>query len=86
MKPPIARKEPKITKIHGYELTDDYYWMRDRGDEKSPEIIKYLEDENAYTALVMKTYEGLVDRIYNEIIGRIKQSDLSVPYKKGAYW
>ncbi|MFV0389787.1 MAG: S9 family peptidase [Pyrinomonadaceae bacterium] len=86
MKPPIARKEPKITKIHGYELTDDYYWMRDRDDEKSPEIIKYLEDENAYTALVMKPYEDLVDRIYNEIIGRIKQSDLSVPYKKGAYW
>ena len=46
---PVAKKEPKVLKIHGYELTDNYAWLRDRNKEKNPEIIKYLEAENAYT-------------------------------------
>ena len=49
MKPPVAKKEPKVLKIHGYEITDNYAWMRDRNEKKDPEIIKYLEAENAYT-------------------------------------
>lgn len=86
MKPPVARKEPKITKIHGYELRDDYAWLRDRRREKNPEIIEYLEAENAYTKSVMEPYQGLADTIYDEIMSRIKQTDLSVPYKYGGYW
>ncbi len=86
MKPPIPKKEPKITKLHGYEMRDDYFWLRDRGDEKDPEIIEYLEAENAYTDEIMKPYKGLQDTIYKEIVGRIKQTDLSVPYKYGDFW
>ena len=43
MKPPIAKKEPKVLKIHGYEITDNYFWLRDRNDKKDPEVIKYLD-------------------------------------------
>ena len=86
MKPPVARKETRITKIHGYELKDDYFWLRDRNDKKSPEIIKYLEDENAYTEAYMKPHAAFVDNLYKEMLGRIKQDDTSVPYKLGDYW
>jgi oligopeptidase B len=86
MKPPVAKKETKITKIHGIELKDDYAWLRDRNKEKNPEIIKYLEAENAYTEAYMKPHEKFVDNLYKEMLGRIKQDDTSVPYKKGDYW
>jgi oligopeptidase B len=86
MKPPIAKKETKITKIHGYELRDDYAWLRDRNKEKNPEIIKYLEAENAYTEAYMKPHEAFIENLYKEMLGRIKQDDSSVPYKKGDYW
>ena len=83
MKPPVAKKETKITKIHGYELKDDYFWLRDK---KNPEVIKYLEAENEYTTAAMKPHEKFVDNLYKEMLGRIKQNDLSVPYKLGDYW
>lgn len=86
MKPPIARKETKVTKINGYELKDDYFWLRDRNEKKSPEIIKYLEDENAYTGAFMKPHGAFVDNLYKEMLGRVKQDDTSVPYKLGDYW
>jgi len=86
LKPPVAKKEPKVLKIHGYELIDNYAWLRDRNEKKNPEIIEYLEAENAYTEAYMKPYEGLVETIYKEILGRIKQTDISVPYKLGKYW
>lgn len=86
MKPPIARKETRVTKINGYELKDDYFWLRDRSEKKSPEIIKYLEDENAYTEAFMKPHAAFVENLYNEMLGRIKQDDTSVPYRLGEYW
>lgn len=86
MKPPIAKKETKITKIHGYELKDDYAWLRDRNKVRNPEIIKYLEDENAYTEAYMKPHKEFADNLYKEMLGRIKQDDSSVPYKNGDYW
>ncbi len=52
MKPPIAKKVPKVLKIHGYEVTDNYAWLRDRNKEKDPAIIDYLTAENKYTAVV----------------------------------
>ena len=85
-KPPVAKKEPKVLKIHGYEITDNYYWLRDRSEKKNPEIIKYLEAENAYTEAHMGQHKGFVDNLYKEMLGRIKQTDLSVPYKLGSYW
>lgn len=86
MKPPVAKKEPKVLKIHGYELTDNYAWLRDREDKKNPEIIKYLTDENAYTDSFMNPHKAFVDNLYKEMIGRIKQTDLSVPYRLGDFW
>jgi oligopeptidase B len=86
MKPPVAKKVPKVLKIHGYEITDDYAWMRDREEKKDPDIIKYLEAENAYTDAHMGKHQPFADALYKEMLGRIKQTDLSVPYKLGNYW
>lgn len=86
MKPPIAKKEPKVLKIHGYEITDNYAWMRDRNAKKDPEIIKYLEAENKYADLHMDRYKAFEETLYKEMLGRIKQTDLSVPYRLGEYW
>jgi len=86
IKPPVAKKEPKTLKIHGYEIVDNYAWLRDRNDTKNPEIVKYLEEENKYTESFMGQHKGFADSLYNEMLGRIKQTDLSVPYKLGDYW
>ena len=86
MKPPVAKKDPKVLKIHGYEITDNYAWLRDRNEKKNPEIIKYLEDENAYVEAHMGKHKPFVDALYKEMLGRIKQTDLSVPYKLGRFW
>ena len=86
MKPPVAKKVPKALKIHGYEIVDNYAWLRDRSDKKDPAIIDYLNAENAYTESVMGGHKKFVDDLYAEMLGRIKQTDLSVPYKFGDHW
>jgi oligopeptidase B len=86
MKAPIAKKEPKVLKIHGYDVVDNYAWLRDRNKEKDPAIIEYLKTNNAYTESFMGKYQGFVDTLYKEMLGRIKQDDTSVPYKLGDYW
>ncbi|MEO5857737.1 MAG: S9 family peptidase [Pyrinomonadaceae bacterium] len=86
MKPPVAKKVPKVLKIHGYEITDNYAWLRDRNDKKDPEVLKYLEEENAYTESHMGKHKVFVDSLYKEMIGRIKQTDISVPYRLGSHW
>ena len=86
MKAPVAKKVPKVLNIHGYEVTDNYAWLRDRNDKKDPEVIKYLEDNNAYTESFMGQHKAFADNLYKEMLGRIKQTDLSVPYKFGDHW
>ena len=86
MKAPVAKKVPKVLHIHGYEVTDNYAWLRDRTDKKDPQIIKYLEDNNAYTMSFMGQHKAFADSLYTEMLGRIKQTDQSVPYKFGEYW
>lgn len=86
MKPPVAKKEPKVLKIHGYEIVDNYAWLRDRSAEKNPEIIKYLEENNEYTEHFMGEHRPFVDALYKEMLGRIKQDDTSVPYRLGSFW
>lgn len=87
MKPPVAKKVPKVLKIHGYEIVDNYAWLRDRDPkQKSPEVMEYLNAENAYVDSFMKPHQGLIDALYNEMLGRIKQDDTSVPYRVGEYW
>ncbi len=75
-KPPLARKVPKKITTHGYERTDNYFWLRDK---KNPEVIQYLEAENAYTNAVMKHTEALQEKLFQEMKGRIKEEDVSVP-------
>jgi oligopeptidase B len=82
-KPPVAKKVAKTTTIHGETLTDDYYWLREK---TSPEVISYLEAENAYTTAVMKPTEAFQASLYKEILGRIKETDVNVPYKTGDYY
>jgi oligopeptidase B len=82
-KPPVAKKTPHPTKIHGETLPDDYFWMREKS---SPEVVSYLEAENAYTDAIMKPTEEFQKHLYDEMLGRIKQTDLSVPYREGEYY
>ncbi len=86
MKPPVAKKVPKVLKIHGYEVTDNYAWMRDRNKDKDPAVIEYLTAENKYTESFMGKHQPLADTLYKEMLGRIKQTDLSVPTKIGDWW
>jgi len=82
-RPPLAERKPHSTRIHGHTLEDDYFWLRDK---QSPEVIKYLEAENAYTEEQMKATKDLQEKLYNEMLGRIKQTDLSVPSRLGEYF
>ena len=80
--PPVASRVPKVIVQHGERRVDDYFWLREK---KDPEVIKYLEAENAYTATVMKPAEGLKEKLYAEILGRIKEDDQEVPWRKGPW-
>jgi len=80
IKPPMAKKVAKIETLHGEKLVDDYFWLRDR---KNPEVKAYLETENAYADALMKPTEALQARLYEEMLGRIKETDLSVPFRRG---
>src|ERR1700737_4229241 len=74
--PPVARKEPTPIHLHGHTLEDDYRWMREKD---SPEVIAYLEAENAYTAAAMAGTEELQAKPYKEMLSPIKETDESVP-------
>ncbi len=74
---------PKTTEVNGRRLVDNYFWLRDK---KNPEVKAYLEAENAYTDAVMKPTEAFQKRLYDEMLGRIKETDVDVPYKKGNYF
>src|SRR4026208_1209888 len=73
VKPPVAKVIPKVDTIHGDVLTDNYFWIRDKNN---PEVIAYLNQENAYTAARMKHTEGLQKKLYDEMLSRIKENDL----------
>jgi len=81
--PPVAKKEPKVTNINGQKLLDNYFWLRDK---KNPEVRAYLDSENVYTDAVMKPTEPLQKQLYDEMLGRIKETDIEVPYKEGGYF
>jgi oligopeptidase B len=68
---------------HGEKVTDPFFWLRDKSN---PEVIKYLEAENAYTAAMTKDLQPFADALYKEMLGHIKQTDLSVPTRRGAYY
>src|SRR2546422_9674403 len=81
--PPVARVLPKVDTLHGEVREDDYFWLREK---KNPEVVAYLEAENAYTAGAMKHTEALQEQLYREMLGRIKETDLTVPYRNNGFW
>ena len=82
-KPPIAEAIPDTFVNFGTERIDPYYWLKDKNN---PKVIDYLKAENAYTDTVMASTKELQKRIYNEIIGRIKEDDESYPTFKNGYY
>lgn len=88
--PPVAEKKPHSISHHGVTITDDYAWLRDPGypEVKDPEILAHLEAENAWFQAHMAPRQPLIDQLFAEMRGRIKEADKSVPQKDGnwVYW
>jgi oligopeptidase B len=83
--PPVAPRRPQVLSAHGHERVDDWAWMRsDTRDD--PEVLAHLEAENAHVRAGLAHTEDLQRRLFEEIRGRIKETDLSVPFRKGARW
>lgn len=80
--PPKARVQPKVIEQHGDKRVDPYFWLREK---QNPEVRGYLEAENAWTAAQLKDTETLQRKIYDEIVGRIQETDSSAPVRSGAY-
>ncbi len=83
--PPVAHTVPRVDTTLGDVRTDNYFWIRDDA-RKSPEVIAYLDAENRYTEAVMKPLEPLIQKLYEEMKGRIKETDLTVPERVGSYY
>ncbi|MDW3192041.1 MAG: S9 family peptidase [Cytophagales bacterium] len=91
---PIAEKKDSVLTTNGDSRVDPYFWMRLTDEQKvaknpdaqTQQVLNYLEGENAYTSQEMKDTEKLQETLYNEIVGRIKQDDESVPYFQNKYW
>jgi len=81
--PPVAKTIPKTDTTHGDVRVDDYAWLREKD---SPDVLAYLEAENAYTDAVTAPTAPLQETLYQEMKGRIQETDLSVPYKYGDYF
>src|SRR5216117_3196514 len=79
---PVARRDPVEHILHGDRRVDHYAWLRHK---ENPEVIDYLKAENAYTDAVLKATEPLQEKLYQEMLMRIQQTDLSVPYRLRGY-
>jgi len=82
-KPPVAKKVPKTLTLHGEERVDEYGWLREK---TNPDVISYLDAENAYADAQTKPIEGLSKQLYDEMLGRIKQTDVNVPWRRSGYF
>ena len=81
--PPVAAKKPAQRVHHGISFTDDYEWLRGKDD---PEVLAHLEAENAYTDAQTEHLDLLCELVFEEIKGRTKETDLSVPVREGNWW
>jgi oligopeptidase B len=79
----MVSKEPRIETLHGDRRQDDYFWLREKED---PEVIAHLEKENSYAEEFLAPTKPFQEKLYKEMLGRIKETDLSAPYRKGAHW
>ncbi|HEU5210660.1 MAG TPA: S9 family peptidase [Longimicrobiales bacterium] len=83
VQPPVAERRAHVDTLHGDVRSDDYFWLREKSD---PAVAAYLEAENAYAEQVLEPLAGLREALYTEMLGRIKQTDLSVPYRDNGYF
>jgi oligopeptidase B len=82
--PPVAARKPyDVVSPHGTR-SDPYYWLRD--DTRSrPEVLDYLQSENAYFEAMTAPYRALTETLYKELVGRLKEDDSTTPYKNKDY-
>jgi oligopeptidase B len=83
LQPPLAAEQPHTHTEHGVDRSDPYYWLRERDN---PDVIDYLESENAYAAAQTAHLDDFREALFDEMVGRIQETDLSVPVKDGPYW
>jgi oligopeptidase B len=83
LQPPGARQVEHVSIWHGERVNDPFFWLRYKSN---PEVIKYLEAENAYTEALTKDLQPFAEALYKEMLGHIKQTDLSVPTRRGPYF
>ena len=81
--PPTAKRVERREVRHGATVIDHYYWLREK---TNPDVVAYLEAENAYTEALTKELKPFENALYKEMLGRIKQTDLSVPVRRGPYF
>src|ERR1051326_2174783 len=81
--PPTAKTLPHETEVNGRKMVDNYAWLREKSN---PEVRAYLEKENAYTDSIMKPTEPFQKKLYDEMLSRIKETDVEVPYREGDYF
>ena len=85
--PPVAERRPHQFSHHGIQVEDPYAWLRDPGypEVKDKDVLAYLEAENGWFEGAMAPHKPLIDRLFQEMKGRIKEDDASVPQKDGDY-
>ncbi|HEV8042014.1 MAG TPA: S9 family peptidase [Bryobacteraceae bacterium] len=81
--PPVANRIEHREERHGATVMDNYFWLREKSN---PAVIEYLKAENAYTDALTKNLKPFEDALYTEMLGRIKQTDLSVPTRRDGYF
>lgn len=80
---PVAKEIPSSKEVHGHTISDEYAWLREK---ENPEVIAYLEAENEFTNERTAHLKEFQSSLYDEMLGRIKEDDQSVPYRLGSYW
>lgn len=83
VQPPVAPKKPKTIRIQQDQVIDNYFWLREK---TNPEVLQYLNAENAYAEKMLAHTKPLQEKLYNEMVSRIKETDLSVPFKMDDYF
>jgi oligopeptidase B len=81
--PPTVQQKQHISEWHGGKFNDPFFWLREKAN---PDVRKYLEAENAYTEAITADLKPFAEELYKEMLGHIKQTDLGVPVRRGAFY
>ena len=92
--PPKAEKKPHVISAHGHARNDEYYWLRlseeqrkaGKPDAHTREVLAHLEAENTYCEGMLAPVKELREELFSEMRARVKEADLSVPYRENGYW